>query len=363
MFEVIFLISVSGYFLLLVLLNIGQQRKFPKLAEEELPTVSVIVAARNEKDNILRCLQSLDALVYPENKLEILIVDDHSTDGTGEIIDSFISGKTRFRKVTTSKEIGSLKGKTNALATALEVATGKVIMTTDADCSVSPSWVKTLASYYTEDVGMVDGFTSQETKDQFSGMQNLDFLFLLSVASGTINFKLPLSCIGNNMSYRKDVYDEVGGYQNLEFSVTEDFSLMFAIDNLKKYKIIYPFDAGAHIVSLPCENWRTLFLQKKRWGVGGLNSPLRGYIVMANAFLTHLCIVLSFFFFSQEVLMIVFSKLLVDFFLLYYTTSRLGLQKDLKYFPVFQIYYTLYVILLPFIVLTNKKVIWKGREY
>jgi hypothetical protein len=56
-------------------------------------------------------------------------------------------------------------------------------------------------------------------------------------------------------------------------------------------------------------------------------------------------------------------KVALDFFLLYPVHVKLGITKNLKYFFHFEVYYLIYVILLPFIVLPNKKVIWKGREY
>ncbi len=227
MFEIIFLIALSGYFIQSVIFIIGIKKKFPKIKEEDFPKASVIVAARNEEENIVRCLESLDKLIYPENKLEIIIVDDNSTDKTGELIDNFISGKTRFKKIVTKKEIGRLKGKTNALANAIEISTGDIIITTDADCSVHPKWAYTTASFYKEDVAIVNGFTSQISNNNFSGMQSIDFIYLLIIAAGTVNLGKPISCIGNNMSYRKNAYLEVGGYENLPFSVTEDSNLFW----------------------------------------------------------------------------------------------------------------------------------------
>ena len=240
------------------------------MEETDLPGVSVIVAARNEEKNILRCLESLDKLIYPEGKLEIILVDDQSTDNTGRIIDEFISDKKIFRKIISKKETEKLKGKTNALANGLEVANNEIIMTTDADCEVKPTWVKRTASYYFNNVGMVNGVTTQTAFDHFSGMQSLDFIYLLIVASSTINLGNPISCIGNNMSYRKEAYDEVGGYENLPFSVTEDFNLMMAIHRLEKYKIIFPVDKDTLVTSLPCPDIKSLLHQKKRWAVGGL---------------------------------------------------------------------------------------------
>ncbi len=159
MFEIIFLIVLSGYFLQSVIFVIGVSRKFPKIKEEDFPSATVIVAARNEADNIQRCINSLDKLIYPEGKLEIILVDDKSTDDTGKIIDEFISGKNKFKKIVTQKEIGKLIGKMNALANAIDIAKGEIILTTDADCEVHPKWAYTIASYYQKDVAIVNGFT------------------------------------------------------------------------------------------------------------------------------------------------------------------------------------------------------------
>ncbi|MCH8326388.1 MAG: hypothetical protein IIB83_07500, partial [Bacteroidetes bacterium] len=76
MFEIIFFILIIGYFFQLFIFTIGVQKKFPQINEEELLTATVIVAARDEENNILRCLKSLDKLIYPDGKLEIILVDD-----------------------------------------------------------------------------------------------------------------------------------------------------------------------------------------------------------------------------------------------------------------------------------------------
>ncbi|MCU7496633.1 MAG: glycosyltransferase [Ignavibacteria bacterium] len=363
MFEVIFLIAVGLYFLQSFLLLVGAGKKYKKIPYEELPTVSVIVAARNEEGNIERCLKSLDGLVYPEGKLEIIIVDDNSTDNTRSIVDKFISDKPKFRCISTSHAIDHLKGKTNALANALEIAGGEVIMTTDADCQVGPQWAESIASYYEKDVAMVCGYTTQEATDQFSGMQMLDFMYLLTVAAGSMNLNFPLSCIGNNMSYRKSAYRETGGYENLPFSVTEDFNLLHAMNRLGKYKIIYPLEAGALVESKPCESLKSLYWQKKRWGVGGLDSDIKGFLIMASGFLANLGMVLFPFFFSLTAFYVAVFKLATDLFMLYPVLKKFNLVKKLKYFASFEVYFIVYVLWLPFAVIPSRKVIWKGRNY
>ncbi|MGE5364638.1 MAG: glycosyltransferase [Bacteroidota bacterium] len=363
MLEIIILVIISAYFIQSATFLSAAGRSFKRLSDSELPSASVIVAVRNEEKNILRCMQSLAKLEYPADRMEIIIADDGSTDATAQIVKDFICDKPVFRYCSISGQTGHLKGKTNALAEVIPVARGEIILTTDADCAVSPLWAKTICSYYTDDVALVCGFTTQTADSQFTGMQALDFIYLLSVASGSMNAGLPLSCIGNNMSYRKSVYHETGGYHSLPFSITEDFALLRSIAGLKKYKLIYPTDPEALIESLPCSDIKSLYWQKKRWGVGGLSSSWKGFIVMASGFLANLCVLLLPFFFTPVLLYLTIFKICTDAFLLYTVLKKLRLSEIIKYFFAFEIYFMIYVLALPAAVISSRKVIWKGRKY
>jgi len=363
MYEIIFLTAVSLYFIQTVVLGTGALKKFKKIREEELPSASVIVAARNEEDKILDCLASLDLMDYPEGKLEIIIVNDNSTDKTGEIINDFIAGKPKFRTIIPEGIKGKLKGKTNALANALKVSRGEIILTTDADCTPPPTWAKSIASYFQKDVGAVLGFTTQSGETPFYGMQAMDFLYLHTIASGTANLNKPTSCIGNNMAYRKSAYDDAGGYENIPFSITEDMKLMTTIHEMKKYKVIYPLDKDALMVSKPLANYKEIFWQKKRWGVGGVDSKLYGYAIMASGYVAKICMLLLPFLFSPAALYLTAFKIFIDCFFVQQIFNKLGLKFRLSHFTAFEIYFIIYVLLLPIVVLPNRKVKWKGREF
>lgn len=180
MFEILFLIIVAAYFIQSILLSIGVKKKFPQNDESELPIATVIVAARNEEKNIGICLTSLDKLIYPQNKLEIILVDDSSNDNTAKIITEFISDKPKFKLIKPEKDFGSTIGKARAIANAIEIAKGEIILTTDADCEVSPTWAKTIASFFQDDVAMVCGYTNQKWNIFFEGIQDIDFVYLIS---------------------------------------------------------------------------------------------------------------------------------------------------------------------------------------
>jgi len=360
--EIIFLIAVSLYFSILILFSIGLRKKYPTINHEDLPSVSVVVAARNEEKNIGTCLVSLSNLIYANGKLEIIIVDDFSEDRTGTIIDEFIKDKSLFKKIIPDKN-SSLKGKVNAVASAIKIASGEIILLTDADCEVSVTWAETLASFYKKDVGIVNGFTTINNGNIFSALQSIDLVFLLSVASGSINLKYPVSSIGNNMSFRKLAYSEAGGYEKFPFSVTEDFSLLHGIAGLKKYKIIYPLLKESLVISKPCTGLKELMSQKKRWGRGGLEAPAIGFLMMGIAFISNLLVLLTPLFFSSVWLYLAVFKIIVDYLFLYPVHSVLGIKNQLKYYLFFQVYFILYTTILPLILIFTRKISWKGRNY
>lgn len=363
MLEIIFLIIVSVYFIISVSLVIGAKKRFSVSGENELQSISIIVAARNEEKNIKACLESLNKIIYPDNKLKIIVVDDESTDGTSAIVKEFIAAKSKFRLVSLTQKEANLKGKVRAIAEGIKKAEGDIILTTDADCEVNPMWAKTIGSYYQDNVAIVNGYTTIFASNAFSGMQAIDFIYLLFVSAGTINLGKPVSCIGNNMSFRKEVYSETGGFENLPFSVTEDFLLLKSIHKLNKYEVIYPLDKNALVISKPSLTIKELLNQKKRWSVGGIDAPILGKLLMLWAFLTNSFVLLTPFFLSSVWLYLVLFKIATDFFVLVPIHQKLGLQKNLKYFPVFQIYFVIYTFVLPFIILFNKKVKWKDRTF
>jgi cellulose synthase/poly-beta-1,6-N-acetylglucosamine synthase-like glycosyltransferase len=362
MLEIIFLVAVSIYFIIIILFSLGLKKKYSLINYEELPFASIVVAARNEEKNIAQCLVSLNKLTYPEGKLEIIIVDDFSEDSTGKIIDEYIKDKPQFKKITPDNN-SLLIGKVNAVASAINIAVGEIILLTDADCEVNPSWAATLASYYGNDVGVVNGFTIINSNSIFSAIQGIDLVFLIAAASGTINMNYPVSCIGNNMSFRKQAYLDTGGYEKFPFSVTEDFILLHKISDLKKYKIIYPLLKESIIISKPCAGMKELISQKKRWGRGGITAPKFGFVIMGIAFISNFLILLTPLFFNTVWLYLAVFKIIVDYLFLYPVLSILGIKNQLKYFLFFQVYFILYTTILPLILLFSRKINWKGRSY
>jgi glycosyltransferase involved in cell wall biosynthesis len=134
--------------------------------------ITVIIPARNEEDNITACLQSILAQDYPKNLFEVIVVDDHSTDGTAEQVRSFTSENIRLISLkdhTNNDPLNSYKKK--AIEIAVQQSTGNLIVTTDADCVVSTKWLSRIASFYEQYcpvfiAGRLGKFGSYQWKDR-----------------------------------------------------------------------------------------------------------------------------------------------------------------------------------------------------
>lgn len=363
MINLLFAFILVLYLIQVGILSYGLSRSRGKSVSRTTPFISVVIAARNEENNLSACLDSVIDQTYPKYEYEIIVVNDHSNDRTAEICNSYAR---RYGNLTivVPDENTSIRGKTNALIYGIDSAKGEIIMITDADCIVPRRWIERTVSYYSEEVGIVGGMTIQRANGRFSGMQSLDWVYLLGLASAAVNLRNPLSIIGNNLSFRRKAYDEVGGYRKIKFSITEDYALFQAIIQTGNWDYLYPLHPDLVVQSEPCESLRDLIRQKQRWGKGGLDMKISGFYIMAVGFLTHLSIVISFLTGSVAVgSSILFAKIIGDYAFLHQILKVINRKNLIRYFYSFQLYYLLYVLLLPMIVFFGGKVIWKGRSF
>src|SRR6185436_883472 len=104
--------------------------------------ISVIIPARNEEENIGKLLSSIEKQTYPSHLFEVIVVDDHSTDNTVAVVNSYSFAKLIKLEFD---NINSYKKK--AIESGIAAASGDLIVTTDADCIVPGNWLKTFASF------------------------------------------------------------------------------------------------------------------------------------------------------------------------------------------------------------------------
>jgi len=362
--EQIFYIITGLYALMhfIMLIGVLRNKKIPKQSAYE-PVVSVVISAKDEESCIEDCIKSLLEMDYPHDKLEIVLVNDRSVDRTKEIMTRYSSSNPHIKYVEITEERLKLKGKANALAQALKSAAGEIIFTTDADIKVNRKWIREILNYYRDNTGVVAGYSVIEPENIFRGVQSIDWLYLLTVASGGDGIGIPISCVGNNMSYRKKAYDEIGGYEGIPFSITEDFMLLQKIHKKGNYKTYFPVNKNTMNKTLPCLTFKQLIRQKKRWSKGGLGELNPGMAVGLFSFLTGIVLLFSWLFVSwQSYAVLVLAKTITDLIFLFPAIKEFKLSKSFLYLIFFEYYFALYVIVLPFLLAIDWKVVWKDQK-
>jgi cellulose synthase/poly-beta-1,6-N-acetylglucosamine synthase-like glycosyltransferase len=358
-----FLLLFLGCYVVQATLLTMTVRRIRDVRHQATPFVSVIVAARDEEQNLAACLDSVLQQSYDSKLFEVIVVNDHSTDKTEDICRQFAERHANLRHINAT-ESPALRGKTNALDQGIGQAKGEIILITDADCTVPATWVASTAQRYGPDIGIVGGLTVQKAHSWFEGMQSLDWVYLLGLAASTISLRIPLSTIGNNLSFRKSAYEEVGGYRKIPFSVTEDFMLFQAIVRSGKWNYLCPIDPEVLVTSQPCQTWRELIRQKHRWGTGGLDMKLSGFIVGAIGFGLNVVLVCALLASSLPWFLVGLGvKLVCDYVFLRSILKRQRRLDLLNYFLPFEGYFIAYVLALPFLVFLGGPVVWKGRSY
>jgi len=268
------------------------------------PVITVLVAARDEEANLPRTLEALLAQDWPRDRLQIVVVDDRSTDGTPELLSAYAArhpGVLDTLRVT--QDPVGISPKKNALSMGLTRARGDWIAVTDADCVMDAGWLRGLArSFGTESdkVGMVFGITSyDEPADGFTpaqGARALEFISYGVATAGLAGFGFPVSANANNIAYRREAFEAIGGYARHGAIVSGDDD--FTLQELHAAGWGFRFCAAraARVRTQAPETWGQFWEQRKRWAGKTIHyrGPQVAFLSLIYGFyLTTLCLLLA----------------------------------------------------------------------
>jgi cellulose synthase/poly-beta-1,6-N-acetylglucosamine synthase-like glycosyltransferase len=260
---------LTGLFLCVVaFLIIGWSRiKYPQIKRSGFTTkVTIMIAARNEAESIHLTIDDILAQDYPKHLTEIIIVDDHSTDNTSQIISSYADRGVKLLKLNEDKPLNSYKKK--AISEAIKLSNGELMVATDADCRMGSKWLSSIAGYYEmEQPLMISSPVSYfEEKSLFERMQALEFYSLIATGGAFIGNGHASTCNGANLAYRKDVFYEVGGFKGIDDLASGDDELL-----LQKVAQRYPGKIGflkwydAIVYTHAKHNLKSFMQQRRRW--------------------------------------------------------------------------------------------------
>jgi cellulose synthase/poly-beta-1,6-N-acetylglucosamine synthase-like glycosyltransferase len=181
--------------------------------ETALSPVSVIVAARNEAEHLGRCLESLRAQDYPPDRYEVIVADDRSTDGTADILRRYEHSWNGLRALHIDRTPEGVSPKKHALASAAAHARGEIILQTDADCEAPEHWITGMVSRFEPEVGFVAGIAPYRAGNGWlNSFIRHEYLWNAALSAASIALGRGTHASGRNLGFRKQVFDDVGGY-------------------------------------------------------------------------------------------------------------------------------------------------------
>lgn len=253
-------------FTLYLLTGLVRLRSKPENPMHNKPNVSVVVAARNEETALPSLLDDLVNQDYPEHLVEFIIADDRSEDTTWSIIQSYAQKDSRITGVKITEVHPSMSPKKHALTKAIERSNGEIIVATDADCRVNRGWVQSMVNSLGSEKGLVVGFSHVGTVDRsaLSKYQSIDFLALMAANAGAIGWGSAWSGSGQNMAYKKEFFNQIGGFSPVSRRLSgDDIYLVQAISKIAPVGI--NLSPQSHVTTIPEDSIGRFLNQRIRW--------------------------------------------------------------------------------------------------
>jgi cellulose synthase/poly-beta-1,6-N-acetylglucosamine synthase-like glycosyltransferase len=336
--------------------------------------ISVIVAARNEEKNLPALLQSLAAQDYPTHLFEIFVIDDHSTDKSRKIVQSFPLANLHYLSLQQELQGSETHAyKKAAISIAIKKSKGTLIVTTDADCVVPPQWLSNIAAYYEEHypVMMVMPVVMKNNGSLIGIFDSMDFLTLQGITAAAVHHQLFGMCNGANLAYTRAAFDAVNGFEGIDQMASgDDMLLLQKMEKAFPAKIHYIKSKAVLVITGAADSLSGFLQQRARWsGKAGHYPDKQIMPVLWVVFLFNLQLMLIplFSFFVSERnywlgfwALLLLLKTIIEWAFLAPVVRFMGKGDEGLYFPFFQLPHILYTLVAAVLgKLGHYR--WKGR--
>lgn len=263
--------------------------------------ISVIIPARNEAVHIETCLRAILAQQYPPHLLEIIVVDDHSTDNTADIVQNLAQQHPQIKLLQLkaflpdANVVNAYKKK--AIETAIGMSSHELIVTTDADCFAQAQWLPTLAAFYEQYKPQLIAAPVCFTHEQsfFERFQTLDFMGMMVSTGASVHWQLANMCNGANLAYTRKAFDAVNGFAGIDHLASgDDMLLMAKINKQFPGKLRFLKNHRATVFTYAQPTVADFVQQRIRWASKtGQYQDKRIIFFLASVFLFNVSLVLN----------------------------------------------------------------------
>lgn len=306
--------------------------------------ITVIVPCKNEEDNLHQLIDSLHRQTFAD--VELIFVDDHSTDNTYEILSASL---WKFSNGKIIQSSGT--GKKDALRTAVLQASGDFIITTDADCNPVQTWIETLACFqFKQHCDLIICPVRQSFGNSiFSDMQAFEFVSLIATGAGAAGIGSPILCNGANLAFTKQAWIQSQNDLHNEQLSGDD---IFLLQSIKKRNgnIRFLKSVSSFVSTKPVNSFINFIKQRKRWTskASAYSDPfliLTACLVFGISLIQVLLLIISIFncHYFPLFLILFLLKYCVDTVLFFIVKSFFGLKNVVFYTFLCSALYPFYI--------------------
>ncbi len=310
-----------------------------------LENASVIVAFKNEIQNLPSLITSLQNQLLDVNKFEVILVNDYSDDNSLELAKSLISNTQNFKVINNKYK----QGKKNALKTGIEESKNEILVFTDADCIPNKEWLQTIIKHFDDDTQIVYGFSPFLTGKSFiNKICRYENLFTSILMKSFHNLEFPYMSFGRNFSYRKSLFYKLGEFKEIEHSISGDDDLFFQLAIKYKAKAKLMTEPESIVFSKCNLSFKEFFNQKSRhisasrYYLPEIKASL-GLIYGSNILL-NIFIIPSFFSLDLFLITFVLLNVLIKTFLVIVFIRKIKVQYPLLIIPFIDFIYNLLLV-------------------
>lgn len=327
---------------------------------------SILVPARNEEHSIETCLKDIIAQQYPAALFEIIVINDHSTDNTSQVVQSVINSHPQHRITLLQMHDDEKQRqlKKAAITFGISKAAYEYIILTDADCERRQYWLSSINSFIgSTNAAMVYAPVLFKANTLFEKIQSLEFAGLVAIGGAAIEMKNPNMCSAANLIFEKKIFTAVGGYAGNEgIASGDDEFLLHKVSKAYPDRVRFLKNREAIVTTSANQSLAELAGQRKRWVSKSAKYENR-YItaILVAAYLFNAGIVFHLIFNPLIGLSLLGIKAITEGIFLYTVLKFFQRKQYILFLPLAEPFHILYVLIIGIWANTGTYN-WKGRQ-
>lgn len=302
--------------------------------------ITIIICARNEEKNISFCLNSLLKQNYVMNKVQVILINDASSDNTVQRAETILNKSgVNYKIISNAKQ----KGKKQSISYAMQFVKNNLILLRDADTfTLSPNYLQTLSDFFQTKPSdlIIAPIAIATNKGLLWALQTIENNILALVTGGSAFYKKAFLCNGANLIFTRDLFEKVGGYHShIDIASGDDIFFLEDAKKIKDVRINYLKSQDAIVYTYPLFSFSALLKQKIRWASKfKRNKNKLNFFTALISFFTNFswvaCLLLiNLSAYRSQLIMFISLKVLIDILLLLLTSGYLK-NKNLNWYSL-----------------------------